>query len=53
MMSVESAISKPPPMATPLTAAITGLSRSWRLASPPKPLGGLCGRLPVLALSSA
>ena len=28
MMSQASAISKPPPMATPLTAAITGLSRS-------------------------
>ena len=50
MMSQASAISKPPPMATPLTAAITGLSRSWRLVSPPKPLGGLCGRSPVLAL---
>ena len=28
MMSPASAISKPPPMAKPLTAAITGLSRS-------------------------
>ena len=40
MRSQASAISKPPPMATPLTAAITGLSRSWRLVRPPKPLGG-------------
>ena len=50
MMSQASAISKPPPMATPFTAAITGLSRSKRLASPPKPLGGWTGRLPVLLL---
>ena len=53
MMSQASAISKPPPMATPLTAAITGLSRSKRLARPPKPLAGWTGRLPVLACSSA
>ena len=53
MMSHASAISNPPPMATPFTAAITGLSRSKRLARPPKPLGGLVGRLPVRACSSA
>ena len=52
-MSQASAISKPPPMATPLTAAITGLSRSKRLARPPKPLAGWTGRLPVLACNSA
>ena len=50
MMSQASAISKPPPMATPLTAAITGLSRSWRLVSPPKPLGGLDRPLAGLGL---
>ena len=37
MMSQASAISNPPPMATPLTAAITGLSRSKREVSPAKP----------------
>ena len=50
MMSEASAISKPPPIATPLTAAITGFSRSKRLARPPKPLAGCTGRLPVLLL---
>ena len=34
------AISKPPPMATPLTAAIRGLVRSKRDVKPAKPLGG-------------
>ena len=53
MMSQASAISKPPPMAMPFTAAITGLSRSKRLARPPKPLAGWTGRLPVLAWISA
>ena len=35
--SQASAISKPPPMAKPLTAAISGLSRSKRLVRPAKP----------------
>ena len=39
--SQASAISKPPPMATPFTAAISGLSRSKRLVRPAKPDGGL------------
>ena len=34
MMSQASAVSNPPPMATPLTAAINGLSRSKRLQMP-------------------
>ncbi len=37
MMSQARAISKPPPMATPLTAAITGLVRSYRAVSPANP----------------
>ena len=53
MMSQASAISNPPPMATPFTAAITGFSMSKRLARPPKPLAGCCGRLPVFFWISA
>src|SRR5260221_8144267 len=37
MRSQASAISKPPPMATPLTAAMIGLSQSKREVSPAKP----------------
>src|ERR1700756_2634035 len=37
MRSQASAISKPPPMATPLTAAMIGLSQSKRVVSPAKP----------------
>ncbi len=37
MMSQARAISKPPPRATPFTAAITGLNRSCRSVMPPKP----------------
>ena len=40
-MSHASAISKPPPIANPFTAAISGLSRSKREHSPAKPLGGI------------
>ena len=41
MMSQASAISNPPPMATPFTAAISGLVRSNREVRPAKPEGGL------------
>ena len=37
MRSQASAISKPPPMATPLTAAMIGLSQSKREVRPAKP----------------
>ena len=37
MRSQASAISKPPPIATPLTAAMIGLSQSKRVVSPAKP----------------
>ena len=41
MRSQASAISNPPPMATPFTAAITGLVRSKRVVRPAKPDGGV------------
>src|SRR5690348_10088502 len=37
--SAASASSKPPPAAIPLTAAMTGLARSWSSVSPAKPPG--------------
>ena len=46
MMSQASAVSNPPPIATPLTAAISGLSRSKRCDSPAKPVLGLGPRRP-------
>jgi len=39
-------ISTPPPSASPLIAAITGLSRSKRCVMPPKPVGGWSSTLP-------
>ena len=53
MMSQASAISNPPPIATPFTAAITGFTMSTRFVIPPKPLGPWSGRLPVFARISA
>ena len=41
------AISKPPPMANPLTAAITGLCMFRRLVRPAKPLSGTYIGLPL------
>ena len=46
-MSQASAVSKPPPIATPLTAAISGLSRSKRCDSPAKPVAGRGPRRPA------
>ena len=47
MMSQASAISNPPPIATPFTAAISGLLRSKRWARPAKPLAGMAMEPPV------
>ena len=44
-MSQASAISKPPPIATPLTAAITGLCKSKRDVIPANPDGFLSNGL--------
>ncbi len=41
IMSQASAISNPPPMAKPFTAAITGLYRSYREVRPPNPVAGI------------
>ena len=46
MMSQAKAVSKPPPIATPLTAAINGFSRSKRLRSPANPRGPSAGASP-------
>ena len=43
MMSQASAISRPPPIAQPLTAAIVGLKSSKRVRSPPHPVPGRGG----------
>src|SRR5262245_36008114 len=47
--SQASAISKPPPIATPLTAAITGFGLSKREVSPAKPVRGISGFAPAPA----
>src|SRR5204862_1986597 len=47
MMSQASAVSNPPPIATPLTAAISGLSRSKRWLSPANPVAGRGPRRPA------
>ncbi len=39
-MSQDSAVSKPPPIANPFTAAIMGFSKSKREDKPAKPVGG-------------
>ncbi len=49
MRSHASAISSPPPSATPFTAAITGFSRSVRDVMPAKPLRGMRG-IPCIAV---
>ena len=49
MMSQANAISNPPPIATPFTAAMTGLSRSQREVRPPKPDDGIAERSPPSA----
>src|SRR5580700_3914270 len=46
-MSQASAVSKPPPIATPLTAAISGLSRSKRCDNPANPVAGRGPRRPA------
>ena len=50
MMSQARAISNPPPIATPLTAAISGLFRSKRAVMPPKPVAGASLRSPPAAV---
>src|SRR5205807_704562 len=47
MMSQASAVSNPPPIATPLTAAIRGLSRSNRWLIPANPVAGRGPRRPA------
>ena len=47
MMSQASAVSNPPPIAQPFTAAISGLSRSKRCVMPAKPFGPLGRRRPA------
>ncbi len=47
MMSQASAVSNPPPIATPLTAAMRGLSRSKRWLSPANPVAGRGPRRPA------
>ena len=49
MMSHASAISSPPPSATPFTAAISGFQMSSRKTMPPKPPFGMRG-MPCVAV---
>ena len=50
-MSHDSAVSNPPPMAKPLTAATMGFSRSKREDRPAKPLAGIVAFDPPAAVA--